>query len=284
MSPSAENNLPVPPTPLRVGVVGLGNMGLALALGWLRAKNAHPDVIAEVIGYNPSAAACQTLADAGGTVAPDARTVATSCDVLVMAVKPWKIGEVAATLSDTLVAPICVVSVAAGVTIEALRLAMPAARVVVRSMPNTAAALGASTTAVLAEGGHPDATAAATLVFDAVGRTILLAEESSFDVFTALAGSGPAFVFQFAEALADGAVAEGMPRAHARRIAASMIAGAAQLLLDHTGSPAELRDAVASPSGTTIEGLLALEAHGFRHATAQAVRAAARRSRAMGKS
>jgi pyrroline-5-carboxylate reductase len=141
----------------------------------------------------------------------------------------------------------------------------------------------ASCTAILgSESTDPKFVDAAELLFGCVGTVVRLAEESAMHGFTGAVGSGIAYGFVFAEALADACVAEGLSRPVSRRAAASVLRGAAELLLDDESvNPAERKDAVCSPGGTTIEGVAKLEELGFRSAVIQAVRTAARRSRSL---
>jgi pyrroline-5-carboxylate reductase len=150
-------------------------------------------------------------------------------------------------------APAVVVSLAAGLTFEQLHAAcVPSESRIVRVMPNVAAEVGRSTNGLCVEAGtSPAWVETVRALFSTTGRTVVLANEQAMHGFTAVAGSGPAFVCLFAEALADAAVAEGVPRAQAREIAASMIAGTADLLLESGIGPGPMKDRVTSPAGTT---------------------------------
>ena len=142
--------------------------------------------------------------------------------------------------------------------------------------------LGAGATA-LCPGAHagPEAMAQARQVFDLVGSTVEVSE-AQMDAVTGLSGSGPAYVYTVIEALADGGVKAGLPKDVAMQLAAQTVAGAARMILDGQGHPAQLRDQVTSPGGTTIAGLAALEAGGLRHALMSAVVAAADRAAELG--
>lgn len=258
-----------------VGLLGLGNMGRAIADGLVRSVLVPAEF---VLAYDVRDAAFEGFA---GQRARSVADLAARSDVLVLAVKPWMIAGLSDQVGDAEVD--VAISVAAGVPLAALRASWGrVAGAVVRVMPNTPAAVGAGMTGVVADPGTPTAAVeTAEVVFGAVGSTVRLARESDMHAFIGLAGSGPAYVFAIAEALADGAVAEGMPRAAARTTAAAMLRGAAELLVQHEGSPAELKDAVASPGGTTIEALAAMESAGVRAGMIAAVRAAAGRSRSL---
>jgi pyrroline-5-carboxylate reductase len=153
----------------------------------------------------------------------------------------------------------------------------------VRSMPNTPALIGEGATAFVASPETTDADrSAARLLFEAVGTAWEAPDEALLDAVTGLSGSGPAYVFVFLEALGDAGVRMGLPRDAAHALATQTVLGAARLALASGRTPADLRDQVASPGGTTVAGLERLEAAGFRSAIEQAVEAATRRSRELG--
>jgi pyrroline-5-carboxylate reductase len=172
-----------------------------------------------------------------------------------------------------------VVSVAAGVRCATLHAAVKPSTRIVRAMPNTPALVGAGATALCAgPGAQPDDLDACRRYFDAVGTTVVV-DEAHMDAVTGLSGSGPAYVMLVIEALADGGVRAGLPREVARALATQTVLGSAQLLAASGEHPAELRDRVTSPGGTTAAGLKALEALGARHALSEAVERASLRSR-----
>ena len=252
-----------------VGIVGLGSMGAAIAHG----LSAHSTPL---VGHGRS------RSHAAVTMLPDVASVFREATVVIVAVKPHLFEELGAEIPWGESSVSIVISVAAGHSVQGVRqlLRVPDGVAVVRTMPNLAAQVGRSCTGIFS----PDAAAQsfAAGLLGHIGSTVILAREEQFHGFTALAGSGPAFAFMFAEALTDAAVREGLTRAQARSAAAQMLAGAAALLEDTNVCPAALKDQVCSPAGTTIEGVAALEANGMRHATMSAVSAAAARSRAMG--
>lgn len=257
---------------MKLGFLGCGSLGRALLDGWLAADVVSP---ADVTVADPYTA--QGLAEALGVTAGTPAEVVAASEVVLLGVKPHHLDS--ATDGLAFQAAQVVVSVLAGV-----RLSRVAARVhpatVVRVMPNIAARVGHAVTFVL---DGPRASVGAAL-FGAVGHVEPLADEDHFHVGTALAGSGPAYLFVAIEALADAAVACGLPRAAALRVAAHTVAGAGLLAATDGRHPAELKDAVASPGGTTIHALRALEAAGFRAALVEAVLAAARRSEELAES
>jgi pyrroline-5-carboxylate reductase len=176
-----------------------------------------------------------------------------------------------------------VISIAAGWTVESLAAGSPHGTRIVRVMPNTPCLVGASAAAFSA---GPSATAEdkATIqcLMQAVGTAVELPEHL-LDAVTGLSGSGPAYVFVLIEALADGGVKAGLPRNVAQSLAAQTVFGAAKMVLETGQHPAALKDAVASPAGTTIAGLAALERGGFRAAAMEAVVSAADRAKELGK-
>ena len=203
-------------------------------------------------------------------------------NVLLLAVKPSHVGEVLAQARDHFTEDRRLISIAAGVTLARLEAALnPGARVI-RVMPNTPALVGASATAfALGTAAVAEDAQMARTLFSSVGIVFELAE-SLLDAVTGLSGSGPAYVFLIIEALSDGAVAAGLPRAVATELAAQTVFGSAKMVLQTGMHPAELKDMVASPGGTTIEGLHELERSGVRAGLIQAVRSAAEKSRKLG--
>jgi pyrroline-5-carboxylate reductase len=266
---------------MRIGLIGAGQMARALAQGWV----ARGVVSAE----NLTAADCSPAAlDAFRACVPAANlterngVVAAASDVLVLAVKPQHLPNVLAELrplDDRTLA----VSIVAGVPLVQLCEGLQSQRVV-RVMPNTPALVGAAASGFCRAAGADSADAATvTQLLEAVGRCWEL-PEPLLDTVTGLSGSGPAYVFQFIEALSDGGVSMGLPRQTALELAAQTVLGAAQLMLTTGEHPALLKDRVASPGGTTIAGLESLERGGFRGLVMTAVRAATERSRELGRS
>lgn len=202
------------------------------------------------------------------------------CEGLIVAVKP---GDVAAAVADAAAAGVQrIVSIAAGVSTEALEAAAGGEVAVVRAMPNTPALVGAGAAAI--SGGRHAVEADlvwAETVLGAVG-TVVRVPETSMDAVTGLSGSGPAYVFLMAEALIDAGVNAGLPRATADALVRQTLLGAARLLAEGADGPEALRAAVTSPGGTTAAGLRVLEERAMRAALIDAVAAAAQRSRELG--
>lgn len=263
-------------TTLSMGVIGVGNMGSALVRGIVRAGVLPPGqiVVADAIADRASALAQELGVEAAGSSAE----VAARSQYLVLAVKPGTIAPLLAELASALTPDHTVVSIAAGVPMSRMRRALGDARpALVRVMPNTPALVGAGMFAVTAPEVPPERVEFLRRVFSALGRVVEV-EERMMDGVTGLSGSGPAFVFVMIQALADGGVAAGLPPAVASELAVQTVLGAAKLVQETGEHPEALKDAVASPGGTTIAGLAVLERAGFRGTIVAAVRAAAARS------
>jgi pyrroline-5-carboxylate reductase len=236
---------------LRIFQFGCGNMGGAMLAGWL-AGGLDPHGFTVI---DPHLAA----APQGVRLLGEAPEGEAPADVVLLGFKPQQL-PVAAGAASPLVGPgTLVLSILAGVDLATLRATFPAAGAIVRVMPNLAAALGKSPIALFG-----DATGAARATTDGLmaplGQAEWLTDEVAMDLMTALAGSGPAFVYRFIDALASGAAALGLPRDQADRLALAMVEGAAQLAAASPYSPAELARRVASPGGTTQAGLDVLDA------------------------
>ena len=215
------------------------------------------------------------------SVTEDNRATA-AAEVLLLSVKPQVLEAVATGLAnrESNSKPL-VLSILAGVTLSRLEAAFPE-HPVIRAMPNTPATVGAAMTAIaLSQTVEPHHLATAKSIFAAVGQVVEV-PESLMDAVTGLSGSGPAFVAIMIEALADGGVAAGLPRAIASQLALQTVFGTAQLLQHTQLHPAQLKDRVTSPGGTTIAGVAALEKQGFRAALIEAVQSACRRSQELG--
>ena len=208
---------------------------------------------------------------------------AKAIEVLFLAIKPQAFEHVAADLATCDHSPsTLVISILAGMPLSALESAFPR-QPVIRAMPNTPAAVGAGITAIAAgqytQSHHLDL---AKRILETVGEVVEV-PESMMDAVTGLSGSGPGYVALMIEALADGGVVAGLPRAIAMRLALQTVRGTAQLLQEEGIHPGELKDRVTSPGGTTIAGIAELEKSGFRSAIIEAVRAAWLRSQELGK-
>ncbi len=257
--------------PRSIGVVGCGAMGRAMAVGLVRGR---PDLASTTVLVDAIPAAAQAAAtEVGGKVGsvPDIA----GCDLIILAVKP-KDAEAALTQIGGALAPQTVLlSVIAGWEIDRIRSFAPSAGIA-RTMPNLAVRHGAGIVAVATRDVPATTQAALRTVLEPLGAVIDMPEHL-IGPATALVGSGPGFVALIAEGLEDGAVAIGFARDQARAMVQAVLAGSAALLADGT-DPADLRQRVSSPAGTTIEGIGVLERGSVRAHVADAVRAAARRA------
>lgn len=267
--------------PLAVGFLGAGQMATALAAGWAKAGLLDASRSRAADPY-PNARSKFTAAT-GVAAGESNRAVLDTCDVIVLAVKPQVLPNVLAEVKPLVRPAHLVVSIAAGVTLETLSDALGAGTRLVRVMPNTPCLVGASASG-FATGASATADDAALVekLFGAVGVAHRVPEHL-LDAVTGLSGSGPAYVYLFIEALADGGVKCGLPRAVAQALAAQTVLGAAQMVLQTGQHPGALKDAVASPGGTTIAGLHVLEKAAFRAAAMDAVEAATKRAQELGK-
>ncbi len=255
-------------------VVGGGKMGEALLGGLVTSGWAEPSAFA-VAEPDPARRDALVAAFPGVTVLAEPVAAAGA----VLAVKPAQVAEVAQSLGALGIGRI--LSIAAGVRLTTIEAAVPAGTAVVRAMPNTPALVGQGAAAVAPGAAATEEDLAwAEGVLTAVG-TVVRVTEGQLDAVTGLSGSGPAYVFLVAEALADAGVREGLARPVAEALAAQTLLGAGTLLVGGTPA-AELRAAVTSPGGTTAAGLHELEAAAVRAAFAAAVRAATERSRQLG--
>lgn len=263
-----------------IGFLGAGKMATALARGFVRAGLVAADGL--IASDVEPAAREQFAASTGGTTTAGNADVAVAARTLIVAVKPHQVAEALGGIRGVLTPEHLIISIAAGVTLERLQAALPAGARVVRVMPNTPALVGHSATgyALNAACTPQDADRVQNL-FAAVGVAFAV-KEPLLDAVTGLSGSGPAYGYLIIEALSDGAVAAGLPRDVATRLAAQTLLGAARMVLETGLHPGALKDQVTSPGGTTIEGLHELEKGGVRAALMNAVRAAADKSRRLG--
>jgi len=267
---------------LRVGFLGAGRMASALARGWIAAGLTSAE---RVLASDPSAAARDAFAGGGSLRAVSANQEAVSHgNLLVLAVKPQSMKALLEEIRPLLTDRHLIVSIAAGVSLKQLADCLGARRRLVRVMPNTPCLVGASASAYTpGEGATAEDAALVDRLLKAVGVAFRV-PENLLDAVTGLSGSGPAFVYLMIEALSDGGVRVGLPRDAATALAAQTVLGAAKMVLETGLHPGVLKDQVASPGGTTIAGLHALERGGVRGAIMDAVEAATRRATELGRS
>ncbi|WP_067783189.1 pyrroline-5-carboxylate reductase [Actinomyces vulturis] len=270
----------------KLGVIGCGNMAGAIVRGLVTSQ-----VVPASSLYISSASgsSSQRLADEIGAHASTNDVVAATCDVIILGIKPHIVPEIAKNWPSRADKPL-IISIAAGLTSKHLEELFPSAHVV-RTMPNMAAAVRASVTAVCPGRSATDNDTALThLIMGAVGSTVAI-PESSMSTFIALAGSSPAFVFRFIEALSTAGVLGGFSKEMATRIVTQAVVGSALSLQESDEgvplpslrcTPAAATDAVCSPGGTTIAGLVAMEESNFSTAVIHGARATMRRDQELG--
>lgn len=265
----------------KIGVIGAGAMGSALCRGLIHSgavevgRLSACDVHADHVERMRSELGIQTFGQPSACAA--------GADIVVLAVKPHTISTVLSEARDAISPRQLVISIAAGVTTASIEKQLVGSVPVVRAMPNTAAQVR---TGACAFCGGQYATAEhlgqAKAIFESVGNAVQV-EERMMDAVTALSGSGPAYIYLVIEALVDGGVKAGLPRQLAHELATQTVLGSARMVIDTGMHPAQLKDLVATPSGTTITALAALEQHKIRAAFIEAVELAALRATELGR-
>lgn len=262
-----------------IGFIGAGNMAEAMIRGLLRGGDFAPQ---QISASGPRAERIGELRERYGIEGTTDNHVPAKAQIVVLSVKPQILSRVLDEVAKSIRPDALVISIAAGVPVEAIQSRLAKGARVVRAMPNTPALVDAGATAI-ARGEHASESDLedAKRIFDAVGITVIL-EESALDAVTGLSGSGPAYVFLILEALSDAGVKVGLSRRTAQLLAAQTLLGSAKLLLETNEHPGRLKDMVTSPGGTAITGLHTLEHGGIRTTLMNAVEAATRRSKELG--
>lgn len=260
---------------MKLGFVGCGNMAAAIISGLVENRFMEP---LDIFCYDIDSKKMKSMTETYGLTAADgAGNVAVEADVVVLAVKPRFYSEVIAEMREYSKS-ICVVSLAPGISLDDMAedFNNPELRVI-RTMPNTPAMAGEGMTAICKGTFVTDRELSFVRgMFDSCGKTEMV-PEYLMDAVVAVSGSSPAYVFMFIEALADGAVAQGMPRDQAYTFAAQAVMGSAKLMLETGKHPGELKDMVCSPGGTTIAAVQSLERSGMRGAVMEAMSAIKRK-------
>jgi len=259
-----------------IGFIGAGQMATALGAGFVRAGLVSG---AELIASDPSSEARERFSHStGGQAVDDNDEVVRRSDVLFLAVKPQQMVRVAAELKGKLGPDLLVISIAAGIHLSDLARGFGEKVRWARVMPNTPCLVGKGACGYCLGGTSTSADGQLVQQLLSAVALAIEVEEKLLDAVTGLSGSGPAFVYVIIEALSDGGVRMGLPRAVATALAAQTVLGAAQMVLSTGDHPGVLKDRVASPGGTTIAGLQVLEEAGLRGGLMAAVEAATRRS------
>jgi len=262
---------------MKIGFIGLGNMAKAMIAGMLKNEIVRPG---DIIGTARTDATKEAVSKAYGIEIRETNAqVAGEADVLILAVKPQFFKTVIQDIREVLAEDALVISIAAGKTISWIEDAFMRKIKLVRCMPNTPALVGAGCTGVCVNSRvSQDETDYSIKLMSSFGRALLVPEHL-MDAVGAVSGSSPAYVFMFIEAMADAAVAAGMPRGQAYEFAAQAVYGSAKLVLQSGKHPGELKDMVCSPAGTTIQGVRVLEERGMRGAVIDALTATVEQSK-----
>lgn len=269
----------------RIAFIGTGQMATALAAGFVR-ELLKPEQISGCDPVEASRTAFAAKIGAGVRLSESSADAVKDATIVILAVKPQVMSDAIKPLSDSIrthakTGPI-VVSIAAGIPIAKLEGGLPIGTRVIRVMPNTPCLVGRGASGLST--GSVASAADAKLISELLATVgvVETVSEPLLDAVTGLSGSGPAYAFQMIEALSDGGVKMGLPRAIATRLAAQTLLGAAEMVLTTGQHPAVLKDSVTSPGGTTIAGLHAMELGGVRAALMDAVEASALRARELG--
>ncbi len=255
---------------MKIGFIGAGNMGGAIIDGLIAVGNK------DIVACDLNNEKLNSLKEKGIDTTKDLNEVCEKCDVVVLAVKPQVFDSV---LSQIKIKTPIFVSIAAGISLSYLAEALGKKAKIVRAMPNTPALIGKGVT-VLSPGGNvtKEETDLVKGIFDAVGITEVMAE-NLMDAVVAASGSSPAYIYMMIEAMADGAVAQGIRRDVAYKLCASTVLGSAEMVLKTGMHPGQLKDMVCSPGGTTIDAVASLEEDGFRAAVINAMEKCAKKSK-----
>lgn len=267
---------------MKYGFIGCGNMGGAVARAVCKGAGSG-----DVLLANRTPAKAQALADELGCACGTNEEVAGICNFIFLGVKPQMMADMLDELTPTLEAraesrPFVLVTMAAGLSMQQIRQMAGSGYPIIRMMPNTPVALGYGMIQYCSDDVEPEKMAEWLTAMAPAGRLDAV-PESLIDAASAVSGCGPAWAYQFIEALADGGVAAGLPRAKAQEYAAQMLLGSARMVLETGKHPGELKDAVCSPGGSTIQGVRLLEERAFRGAVTDAVLAAFEKTKDLGK-
>ena len=263
---------------MKIGFIGCGNMAQAIMGGILKKELCKAE---EIIVSDKLTAAMDKVASQYHVIPKNTNNeVVKEADVLILAVKPMYYQEVIAEIKDGLTSEHIIISIAPGKTL--LWLTQQLERTdckLVRTMPNTPALVGEGITGVCYNSMMQEKDKEIAMsIFESFGKAEVIPEHL-MDVVVSVSGSSPAYVFMFIEAMADAAVADGMPRAQAYTFAAQSVLGSAKMVLETGKHPGELKDMVCSPGGTTIEAVSVLEEKGMRSAVIEAMRACTKKAK-----
>jgi pyrroline-5-carboxylate reductase len=263
-----------------IGFIGCGNMAQAILGGILNADIVDRRAVMTSARSDVTRKKVAEEFQVEGT--EDNLAVAGFSDILFLSIKPDQYEKVIAEIKDDIKENVIIVTIAAGITLDWMEDQFGKTVKVVRTMPNTPSLVGEGMTAYCVNDRltQEDLKEVSTIL-GSFGKAEAV-EESLMDAIPAVSGSSPAYVFMFIEALADGAVLQGIPRTQAYEMAAQAVLGAAKMVLETGTHPGELKDAVCSPGGATIEAVAALEKNGFKGSILAAMEACGKKSRSLG--
>ncbi|ELK47576.1 pyrroline-5-carboxylate reductase [Halobacillus sp. ACCC02827] len=265
----------------RIGFIGCGQMGRAMIQGMIDAGLVQAEEIAA------TALSDETIDfvtdEYGIQINHDNKQLARECDLLFLAIKPYVYEDVIKEIKDDVPADTVVVTIAAGITLQAMRDAFGRDVKVIRSMPNTPSLVGAGMSALCPnELVSKEELADVMEVFESFGEAEIVPEKL-MDAVPSVSGSAPAFIYMLIEAMADAAVAQGFPRDKAYKMVTQTVEGSARMVRETGKHPGELKDAVCTPGGTTIAGVTKLEEAGLRNAIIQGMYACTEKSKELSK-
>lgn len=263
----------------KIGFIGCGNMGSAMVGGLIKSGFKSKEDI--MISTRTQASADKIKDEFDIKVTIDNKEVVKNSDILVFAVKPNMYKDVIEDLKEEITKDKLIITIAAGISIDNMEEWLGDDSKIIRTMPNTPALVGEAMSAICVNKNVSREELEYTMgMFSSFGECVEIAEKD-FHGFIALCGSSPAYVFMFIEAMADGAVKLGIPRAKAYKMAAQSVLGSAKMVLDTGKHPGELKDMVCSPAGTTIDAVVSLEKSGFRNSIIEAIIKCAEKSKSM---
>lgn len=264
-----------------IGFIGSGNMASAMIEGMLGSELIVPE---NIIASSRTKATMERMDKTYGIKTTlDNKEVARVSDFLIIAVKPHMYGEVLKEIIEDRKKGGIIIAIAAGISMNYMETLLGKEELLVKAMPNTPAMVGEGMTALSFSKSITDENREEIIkIFNSFGKSEII-DENLMDSFTAIAGSSPAYVYMMIEAMADGGVQQGIPRAQAYKMAAQAVLGAAKMVLDTGLHPGELKDNVCSPGGTTIDAVAKLEEKGFRTAIIEAMNVCGKKSKEMQK-
>ena len=265
---------------MKLGFIGSGNMGSAIIGGIIKNNIVAPD---DILVSDLSESALNKVKDEYGVNVTGSNKEAAKSDILFLCIKPQFLYNVIDEIKSVVSENTVIVSIVAGQSIENIVKAFGKNIKLVRVMPNTPALVGSGMAALTPNENISESEVDMIVkIFNSFGRGEVVAE-SLMDAVTAVSGSSPAYVFMMIEAMADAAVAGGMPRNQSYIFAAQAVLGSAKMVLETGKHPGELKDMVCSPAGTTIEAVSVLEETGFRNSIIKAMKACIEKSKELGK-